>query len=73
MEVRGHIHIATALPWAVRLTSHLSNAEFDSERRPACPQDAVRTTLHFLPFAAVAAMSARRKRLDIFLLAVTLV
>jgi len=65
MEVRGHLHIAAALPWAVRLTYHLSNAEFDSERRPACPQDAVRTNLLFLLFAAFAAMSARRKPLNL--------
>jgi hypothetical protein len=72
MEVRGHLHIAAARPWAVRLTSHRHNAEFDSERCPACLQDAVRTTLQFLLFAAVAAMSARRKRRNL-IVAVTFV
>ena len=53
MGVRYHLHIAATLPRGVTLTSHLSSAEFDSERRPACPQDAVKTSLHFLLFAAV--------------------
>ena len=57
MEVRGHLHIAAALPRSVRLTSHLCSTEFHSECHPACPQDAVRTSLYFLLSAAVAARS----------------
>jgi len=74
MEVRGHLHIATAFLRGVRLTSHLSSAVFDSERHPACPQDAVRTSLHFLLYAAVAVSSvAQASCVDTALLAVIFV
>jgi len=55
MEVRGHLHIAAAVPRGVKLTCYLFSIEFHSELHSACPQDAVRFSLYLLLSAAFAA------------------